>query len=144
VKKLFLVFLVMLVGMAGLSAAPPGEGWADDAPQVVMPQADSAAFTQAVDLICLWADQYRQGLLTQDEFKVLVAGRIAIASRDYSAISRLKTGTGGMKSLAEKTRQKVDRLFMYRERELGIQGPTSRFVKEITIHAQNGDGLEDL
>ncbi|MDR0723480.1 MAG: hypothetical protein LBF75_11965 [Treponema sp.] len=35
-------------------------------------------FTQAVELICLWSDQYRQGLLTQDEFKTLVAGRIVI------------------------------------------------------------------
>jgi hypothetical protein len=75
----------------------------------------------AVDLICRWADQYRQGL----EFKTLVAGRIAIAVHDYSAISRLKTDTGGMKSLAEKTRQKVDRLLMYRELQLGIHGPTS-------------------
>jgi hypothetical protein len=141
VKKLFLVFLVLLVGMSGLSAAPPGDGRADITPQT--PHADSAAsigapgvwmpllpgggfdMAQAVELICQWSDQYRQGLLTQDEFKVLVAGRIAIAARDYSAISRLKTDTNGMRSLAEETRIKVDRRFMYRELELGIRGPTS-------------------
>jgi hypothetical protein len=80
---------------------------------------------QAVELICLWSDQYREGLLTQDEFKVLVAGRIAITVHDYSAISRLKTGTNGMRALAEETRIKVDRHFMYREVELGIRGPAS-------------------
>jgi hypothetical protein len=133
VKKLFLVFLVLLVGMSGLSAAPPGSGGGDDTPQMVMPQADITAsitapgvlapmrpggvfdMTQAVELICQWADQYRQGLLTQGEFKVLVADRIDILNID----------TGGIKSLEEKTKQKVDRLFMYRELQLGIHGPTS-------------------
>jgi hypothetical protein len=114
VKKLFLVFLVLLVGMSGLSAAPPGDSGVDDTPQIVA-QADSAAVTQAVDLICLWAHRYRQGQLTQDQFMILVAGRIDI----------LKTDANGMKFLAEKTRQKVDRLLMYRELQLGIRGPTS-------------------
>jgi hypothetical protein len=125
VKKLFLVFLVLLVGMSGLSAAPPGEGGAGDTSQVIIPQADISAFIAApgvqapmlldVDLICLWADQYRQGLLTQGEFKTLVVGRIDI----------LKTDTNGMNSLVEKTRQKVNYLLMHREVELGIRGPTS-------------------
>jgi hypothetical protein len=132
VKKLFLVFLVLLVGMAGLPAAPPGEGGVNDTPQVVIPQADDA-FTRAVDLICLWSDQYWQGLLTRDEFKVLVAGRIVIAAHDYSATSRLKTDTNGMRSLAEKTKQKVDRLFMSRELQLGIHGPTSLAPDEFPI-----------
>jgi hypothetical protein len=110
VKKLFLVFLVLLVGMAGLSAAPPGEGWADDAPQPVMLQEGSAASIASpgvqadVELIYRRADQYRQGLLTQDEFKVPAAGWIDV----------LKIGTGGMWPLAEKTKQKVDRFFAYR------------------------------
>jgi hypothetical protein len=34
-------------------------------------------------------------------------------------------GVEGMKSLAEKSRKKVDRLFVYRELELGIQKPIS-------------------
>jgi hypothetical protein len=131
VKKLFLVFFVLLVGMAGLSAAPSREGGVNDTPQAVIPQADSTAsirapgvwmpllpgggfdMAQAVDLICLWSDQYREGLLTQDEFKVLVAGRIDV----------LKMGALGMRALAEETRIKVNRRFMYREWELGIQPP---------------------
>jgi hypothetical protein len=121
VKKLFLVFFVLLVGMSGLSAAPSREGGVNDTPQVVIPQADSTASIGApglqapmlpeVELICLWADQYRLGLLTQDEFEALVAGRIDV----------LRMGALGMRSLAEETRIKVDRRFMYREVELGIQ-----------------------
>jgi hypothetical protein len=147
VKKLFLVFLVMLVGMAGLSAAPPGEGWADDAPQVVVPQADSTAsirapgmpllpgggfdMAQAVELICQRSDQYRQGLLTQDEFKVLVADRVTVMYMKNQA------GIGGMKPLAEKTKQKADRFFMYRELRLGIHRPAS-------LVPGAGNILEDL
>jgi hypothetical protein len=72
-----------------------------------------------VGLICLWADRYQAGLLTQDEFKTLVAGRITVM-----CMRGRQTGIG-MKALAEKTRKKVDRLFMYRELELGIQRPIS-------------------
>jgi hypothetical protein len=72
-----------------------------------------------VELICLWADQYRQGLLTQDEFKLLIAGRLTIMCM------RGQVKSEGMKTLAEKTRKKVDRLFLYRELELGIQHPGS-------------------
>jgi hypothetical protein len=168
VKKLFLVFLVLLVGMAGLSAAPPGSDGVNDTLQVVMPQAvsiavseiqapisgsyfrintvfyqptlslspilfvdfitapdDATAFTEDIELLCLWGEQYQEGLLTANDFKTLVADRIAIVAHDYSAISRLKINTGSMRSLAEKTRIKVDRLFMYRELQLGIHGPTS-------------------
>jgi hypothetical protein len=170
VKKLFLVFLVLLVGMAGLSAAPPKSGGINNTPQMVMPQAvsiavsekqepisgscfrintvfcqptlslspilfvdfitapdNTTAFTEDIELICLWADQYRQGLLTQDEFKVLVAGRIGVL------FMRDQVGIEGMKSLAEETRKKVDRLFMYRELELGIQGPTSLALVEFPL-----------
>jgi hypothetical protein len=144
VKKLFLVLVILLVGMTGLPAAPPGQGWVNDTPQMVMPYADiaasaavpgpapmwpdavfvtaqsnEAAFTQAVELISLWAEQYRQGLLTADEFTTLVAGRIGVL------FMRDQVGIEGMKSLAEETRKKVDRLFMYREIELGIQRPIS-------------------
>jgi hypothetical protein len=91
----------------------------------VIIQNHEAAFTQAVDLICLWSDQYRQGLLTQDEFKTLVTGRIIITLRDCLTISHLKAGAESMRFLAEKTKKNVDRFFMYRERELGIQGPIS-------------------
>jgi hypothetical protein len=151
VKKLFLVFLVLLVGMSGLSAAPPGQGGVNDTPQVVMPPGEQepisgscfginavicqptlslspilfvdfitamdnvTAFTEDIELLCQWSDQYRRGLLTQNEFKVLVAGRIDV----------LKMSALGMRSLAEETRIKVDRRFMYRELQLGIQGPTS-------------------
>jgi hypothetical protein len=150
-KKLFSFMLILLLGagLFGLPAIPLHPG-GDNAPLIFMPQENMATFTapgtpapmrltmtfamdqkheaafaQAVDLICLWSDQYRQGLLTQDEFKTLVAGRIVIAFRDYFAISHLKAGTEGMRSLAKKTRTNVDRLLIYRELELGIQRPTS-------------------
>jgi hypothetical protein len=114
-KKFFLVLLILLAGISGLSAAPLHPGGGNDTPL------HETAFTQAVDLICLWSDQYRQGLLTQDEFRTLATGRIALAVRDYLAISHLKAGAESMRSLAEKTRKNVDRFFIYRERELGIQ-----------------------
>ena len=139
-KKLFLVFLVLLAGMAGLSAAPPQSGGAGDAPRMIMPlaysavsivapgmpapmrpgggfvaQGNDAAFTQDIELICLWADQYREGLLTEDEFKTLVVGRIAIM------YMREQADGGGMRALAEKTRERVDRFFLSRELELGIR-----------------------
>jgi hypothetical protein len=143
VKKFFLVFLVLLAGMAGLSAAPLRPGGGNDAPLMVMPQGDMAvsiaasgvpapmrpggvfvsaqesAFTQDLELICLWFEQYREGLLTADEFKTLAAGRVAVMyMRDQAGIER-------MRSLAEKMRQKADPLFMYRELDLGIQMPIS-------------------
>jgi hypothetical protein len=46
-KKLFLVFFVLLMGMSGLSVAPPEQGGDNDTPQMVMPQADIAAFIAA-------------------------------------------------------------------------------------------------
>ncbi|MDR2742247.1 MAG: hypothetical protein LBB98_08875, partial [Treponema sp.] len=67
---------------------------------LVIAKNHEVAFTQAVELICLWADQFRQGLLTQDEFKTLVAGRITITLRDYLTASHLKEGAAGMRSLA--------------------------------------------
>jgi hypothetical protein len=140
VKKLFLVFLILLTGMAGLSATPPRPGGADDAPQMIMPLADStvsttapgvsapmrpggifvvqgndAAFTEAIDLICLWFDQYQEGLLAENDFKTLVAGRIAVMYMRNQAPDR------GMKALAEKTRAKVDRLLLLQELKLGIR-----------------------
>ena len=143
-KKLFLILLVLLVGMTGLSAAPPVEGGADDALQIIMPQADitvftavpempepmrpggifvaqgnEAAFTQDLDLICLWSDQYREGLLSRDEFKTLVAGRIAVM------YMRDQAGDGGMRALAKKTRERVDRYFYSRELKMGIRKATS-------------------
>jgi hypothetical protein len=115
-KKLFLVLLVLLAGVTGLSAMPLRPDRGDDTLQMVM-------LLEDVELICLGPEQYRQGLLTQDEFKTLVAGQIVILVHDYLTIScsRLKAGAGSMKFLAENTRKKVDRLFMYRELELGIQ-----------------------
>jgi hypothetical protein len=108
-KKLFLVLLVLLVGMTGLSASPPQPGGADDAPQVIMPLTDSPVsiavpgmpapmwrggvfVSQDIELICLWADQYREGLLTGDEFKTLVSGRITIMD--------MRDQVGSMRSLA--------------------------------------------
>jgi hypothetical protein len=73
----------------------------------------------AVELICLWADQYQAGLLSPDEFKTLVAGRIAVM------YMRHPTRSEGMYALAEKARKKADRLFMRRELALGIQRPIS-------------------
>jgi hypothetical protein len=104
VKKLFLVFLVLLVGMSGLSAAPLGSGGVNDTPQVVMPQEDifasigapgvqtpmrpgwgfamaqdnKTAFIQDMELIDLWFGQYQEGLLAANDFKTLVADRIAV------------------------------------------------------------------
>jgi hypothetical protein len=151
VKKLFLVLLVLLVGIAGLSAVPLRPGGSDDAPLIFTPQEDTAiafrapgtpapmwpamtlvmardheaAFARAVELIGLWSDQHRQGLLTRDEFKTLVTGRIIITLRDYSTTSYLKADMGSMRFLAEKTRKNVDRLLMYRELELVIKRPIS-------------------
>jgi hypothetical protein len=115
VKKLFLVLLVLLAGISGLSAAPLRPGGGDDTPLVVIPQEGAAAFTapgmpapmrpamifvraqdheaaftQAVDLIRLWSDQYRQGLLTQNEFKTLVAGRIMVMYMRGQAINDIQ------------------------------------------------------
>jgi hypothetical protein len=112
-KKPFLVLFVLLAGMAGLSAAPSRQSGADAAPQ--MAQNNDAAFTQATELICLWADQYQKGLLTGDEFKNLVAGRITVLHM------RQQVSDGGMRSLAEKTRAKVDRLLLLWELRLGIR-----------------------
>jgi hypothetical protein len=102
VKKLFLVLLVLLAGAAGLSAVPLRPGGGDATPQIIISQADitvsitapvvqasmrpvgifvtayETAFTHDLELICLWADQYQEGLLTVDEFKTLVVGRIAV------------------------------------------------------------------
>jgi hypothetical protein len=125
-KKLLLLFLCM--------AAVAGFVWANDyrppgAPALEMPGYGvgyeavtpdtvlTMASLEAVELICLWADQYRAGLLTQDEFKALVAGRITVM-----CMRGRQTGVG-MYSLAEKTRTKVDHHFMRRELELGIQRP---------------------
>jgi hypothetical protein len=154
VKKLFLVFLVLLVGMTGLSAAPRGEGGAVDAPRIIIPQADiaaftavpgipepmrpggvfvmaqgnEAAFTQDLDLICLWSDQYREGLLSRDEFKTLVIGRIAVMyMRDQADV------TGGMRALAKKTRGKVERLFLLQELKMGIRKTTSLAPAEFLL-----------
>jgi hypothetical protein len=111
-RKLFFVLLVLfLAGVAGLSAAPPRSGGGDDTTQMVMP-------FEAVELICLWADQYQAGLLTQDEFKVLVAGRITVMCMGY-----VHEQPSGMYALAKETRKKMDLLFLYRELELGIQHP---------------------
>ncbi|MDR1072170.1 MAG: hypothetical protein LBL45_00630, partial [Treponema sp.] len=58
---------------------------------------------------CLWADQYKAGLLTHDEFKTLVAGRIVVM------YMRDQTRSEGMRSLAEKTRKKwIGRLISLR------------------------------
>jgi hypothetical protein len=97
VKKLFLVFCVLLAGMTGLSAAPLRPGGGNDAPLMVIPQVDitlsiaapvtpamtfvivhESAVAQDLELICLWFGQYQEGLLTADEFTTLVAGRAAV------------------------------------------------------------------
>ena len=141
VKKLFLVFLVLLVGMVGLSASPPSPGGADDAPQMVLPLADTAAFaavpgvpapvrpggvfataqgddvafTEAIELICSWFDQYREGLLTENDFKTLVAGRITVMYMREQADGVV------MRALAKKTREKTGRSFLLYELKLGIK-----------------------
>jgi hypothetical protein len=129
-KKLLFLF-VCLAAVAGFAVAddyrPPGApalelsgygvGCEAVAPDTVL------APLGAAELICLWADQYQAGLLTQDEFKTLVSGRITVM--------RMKdqTRSEGMYFLAKKTRTKVDRLFMRRELELGIQHPGSRIIR---------------
>jgi hypothetical protein len=55
-----------------------------------MAQDNKDAFTQDLELICLWSDQYRQGLLTQDEFKTLVAGRITVMYMRGQAIEDIQ------------------------------------------------------
>jgi hypothetical protein len=116
VKKLFLVLLVLLAGISGLSAAPLRPGGGDDTPLIViaqegtviaftapgmsasirqamtfvMAQNTKAAFARDLELICLWSDQYRQGLLTQDEFKTLVAGRITVMYMRGQAIEAIQ------------------------------------------------------
>jgi hypothetical protein len=116
VKKLFLVFLVLLVGMAGLSAMPPPRpGGGDVTPQIVIPQvnitvsipapempapmwltvgfitaqADESAFTEDIELLCSWSEQYREGLLTGNDFKTLVSGRIAVMYLREQALKRI-------------------------------------------------------
>jgi hypothetical protein len=37
-----------------------------------------AAFTQDPELICLWFEQYREGLLSANDFKAMVADRITV------------------------------------------------------------------
>jgi hypothetical protein len=71
-------------------------------------------------LICLWADQYREGLLTHDEFKTLVVGRFAVMYMRH-----LYERSIGMYDLAKKAIHEEDRLLMYREIELGIRKPIS-------------------
>jgi hypothetical protein len=115
VKKLFLVLLVLLAGIAGLSAAPPRPGGGDDTPLIVIPQENTAAFTapgmpapvrpamafaiargheaafaRAVDLICLWPERYREGLLSANGFKALVAGRITVMYMRGQAIEAIQ------------------------------------------------------
>jgi hypothetical protein len=75
---------------------------------IFVAQGNDAAFTEAIDLICLWAGQYRAGLLTDNEFKTLVSGRIAVM------YMREQVNNGGMRFLAEKTRAKTDRSFLLR------------------------------
>lgn len=133
-KKLFLVFLILLVVIAGLSAAPPREGGGDNTLQMIIPRVDitvsiavpvmsatmrsewvfvtansnKVAFAQAIDLICFWSDQYRNGLLAEDDFKTLVAGRIIVLyMMEQIPIDR----TGGMRIRATETRKKIDSQF---------------------------------
>jgi hypothetical protein len=125
-KKLLFLFLC-LAAVAGFVVAddcrPPGApalelpGHGVGCEAVIPDTVLAVASLEAVELICLWADQCQAGLLTQDEFKTLVAGRIA------GMYMRHPTRSEGMYALAKKTREKVDRLFMRRELELGIQRP---------------------
>jgi hypothetical protein len=103
VKKLFLVLLALLVGMSGLSAAPPGEGGVDSTLWIGIPQVNIALWdvapgipapirpggvltatlnktpvTQDLKLICLWLGQYQEGRLAANDFKTLAAGRITV------------------------------------------------------------------
>jgi hypothetical protein len=120
VKKLFLVLLVLLVGIAGLSAVPLRPGGGDDTPLIFTPQEDTAiafrapgtpapmrpamtfvmvqdnkaAYTQDLELICLWFGQYQDGLLSANDFKTLVAGRITVMymrGQAIEAIQRIAT-----------------------------------------------------
>jgi hypothetical protein len=146
-KKLFVLLLAMVIGVGLVSASanpehPPGvqslemalSGYGaegrivtpDTVPamrlEVVFAMAgcSEVALTQDLDLICLWADRYREGLLTQDEFKTLVTGRIVVMyRRDQADV------TGGMRALAKKTKEKVDRFFYLRELKMGIRKVTS-------------------
>ena len=143
VKNSFLFFLVLLGGMTGLSAVSSEEGGGDNTPQMIIPQVDitvsiatsvmpapmrpgvvsvmanknnKAAFTQDIELICLWFDQYREGLLTANDFKTLVAGRITVLymkEQILRGIVAAKTAypidrTGGMRIRAAETRKKIN------------------------------------
>jgi hypothetical protein len=44
----------------------------------VMARDNKTAFVQDLELICLWFERYREGLLTANDFKTLVAGRITV------------------------------------------------------------------
>jgi hypothetical protein len=117
VKKLFLVFLVMLAGMAGLSAAPPGEGGSDGTPQAVMFQEGSAAFITAPGV--------RMPQLSDGVFAMALDNKAAFIQYQERFLTVNDFKPLGMRALAEKTRQRADRLFMYRELQLGIHGPAS-------------------
>jgi hypothetical protein len=148
-KKLFPFMLILFLGagLFGLPAIPLRPG--SNAPGSVLLREDISdaalkapagvlvndrlpylsfseiAFIRAVDLICLWSEQYREGLLTRNEFKVLVAGRVALAVRSYPSGSYRKAEAGSMRFLTEKARKNTDRLLMYRELEMGIKKPIS-------------------
>jgi hypothetical protein len=116
VKKLFLVLLVLLAGIAGLSAAPLRPGGGDEAPLSFIPregtaiafaapgipeavrpatvfvvaQDNKAAFARDLELICLWFGQYQEGLLSANDFKTLVAGRITVMYMRGQAIEDIQ------------------------------------------------------
>jgi hypothetical protein len=82
-KKLLFLFLCLAVVAGFVSAGDihppgalelPGYGFHEAAvtPDTVLAPLETA------ELICLWADQYQAGLLSYDEFKTLVAGRITV------------------------------------------------------------------
>jgi hypothetical protein len=104
VKKLFLVLLVLMVGISGLSAMPLRPGGGNDTPLTYIPQEDMIAFTAP-----------------RISAPMRPAMTLVIAQNHEAAF----TQATGMRFLAEKTKKNVDRLFMSWEVEMGIRRPIS-------------------
>jgi hypothetical protein len=89
VKKLFLVFLILMVGLVGLSAIPNRPGGGREAPQSILPQ-DGVQHSTAMSVTPLYVRERIQ--------KAVAAARLYRPDN-----------TGGMRALARETAQKVDR-----------------------------------
>jgi hypothetical protein len=99
VKRFVLVSLVLLAGLGVLFATPVQSGRSGDSSQLIVPLKD-------VELLCLWTDQYQAGLITREEFKTLLVGRIVIIIREYY-LQRLRE-SGRWKYTDTKIRSHLD------------------------------------